>query len=209
MKDKSIKLILLIVFSILCYVNYRYLNIGFLSIFSIDEYSYHGSLLNMYEGLISFNIKKMFSFGFFSYGFGFFFLNMIATLSFFARDNIEMTIYIPRVINSLFAIGSIWYIYCISKHFSSKISAILISLIILSMPGFWRNAFIFHPDWMMTFFLILTIYFLVKDNWEFKRFFWLGSLVFGMAIATKIQAITFYPILFTYAYYAKFKNRNF
>ena len=65
----------------------------------------------MYDGLTSLDIRKLFSFGFYSYGFGFFFLNLLVTSPFFAIDNIEMTIYIPRIITSLFAVGSLYFIY--------------------------------------------------------------------------------------------------
>jgi len=203
------KIIVTAVFLVLAYINYRHLNIGFLSLYSIDEYAFHGSLVTMYDGLISFDIRKLFSFSFYSYGFGFFFLNLLATAPFFASDNIEMTIYIPRIITSLFAVGSLYLIYKIAIHHIDKYSSILISLLVLSMPGFWRNALWFHPDWMMVFFIVLSIYFFTKDNFKNKKYFWWAIVSLGFAISTKIQAITFLPFLFVYIFYENFQFKNF
>ncbi|TRX13404.1 glycosyltransferase family 39 protein [Flavobacterium gawalongense] len=208
-KIVPITCLLIIVFLVLAFINYRYLNIGFLSIYSIDEYAFHGSLLNMYEGLIAHDIKKLFSFGFYSYGFGFFFLNLLATAPFIATDNIEMSIYIPRIITSLFAVGSFGFIYKIARLYVDKYSSVLISLVVLTMPGFWKNAMWFHPDWMMTFFIILSIYLFGKDDWNFKKYFWWASIALGFAFATKIQAITFLPFVFIYVFYDNFKFKNF
>ena len=83
------KIVLFLVFLVFLCINYRHLNLGFLSIYSIDEYAFHGSLLTMYEGLVSLDIRKLFSFGFYSYRFGFFALNLLVTAPFFAVDNIE------------------------------------------------------------------------------------------------------------------------
>jgi hypothetical protein len=202
------KNLIFLIFLVFSYFNYRHLNLGFLQNYSLDEYAFHGSLLNMYEGLISFDVRKFFSFHFYSYGFSFFFLNLLATLPFFATDNIEMTIYIPRLISSIFAISSLYLVYKIAKEYLDRTSSIIISLIIVSMPGFWVNAFWFHPDWMMVFFILLTIFFFLKDNWKNDKYFWLGSISFGLAIASKIQAVTFIPFIFLYVFYDNIKNTN-
>ena len=86
-------------------------------------------------------------------------------------DNIEMSIYIPRVISSLFAVGSLWFVYKIARLQVDKYFSILICLIILTMPGFYRNALYFHPDFMMTFFIVLSVYFFTKDDFKYKKFF--------------------------------------
>lgn len=208
-KTRLILGISIVVFLILAYLNYRHLNIGFLSLYSIDEYAFHQSLLNMYDGLTNFSIGKLFSFNFYSYGFGFFILNSLAAAPFIASGNTEMTIYIPRIITSLFAVGSLWYLYKIAALYSDKYFSLLLSVVLLTMPGFWKNAMWFHPDWMMTFFIILSVYFFCKDEWNFKKYFWWSGIAFGLALGTKIQAITFLPFVFMYVFYDNFKFRNF
>ena len=203
------KLILGIVFVIFAFVNFRHLNIGFLSLVEIDEYAFHHSLMNMFEGVIELNLKKIFSFYLYSYGFIFFLINLIFTFPFFLFDNIEMTIYFPRIVSALFAVGSLYITYIFALNRSSKLVSYLIVLFVLTMPGFWRNAFWFHPDWMMTFFLLLSIFFYSKDNFDYKKYFWYGTFSFGFAISSKFQAITFYPFLFFYIFYENFNLKNF
>ena len=206
---KKITSIIVVVFLVLAYLNYRHLDIGFLSNYSIDEYAFHGSLLKMYKGLTTLDIKQLFAYSFYSYGFGFFFLNLLAVAPFIANDNIELSIYIPRIITSLFAVGSLFYIYKIGLLYVNKYSSILISIVVLTMPGFWKNALWFHPDWMMTFFIVLSIYFFAKDNWRFKAYFWWSSIALGFSLGTKIQAITFLPFVFIYVFYDNIKYKNF
>ena len=202
------RLLLTIVFIILAFINYRHLNIGFLSLVSIDEYAFHHSLINMFEGVIELDIKKLFSFFLYSYGFIFFLINLIFTFPFFITDNTEMTIYLPRIVSSLFATGSLYLIFEITKTYSSKLSSFLIVILVLTMPGFWRNAMWFHPDWMMTFFILLSLYFFSKDNFHYKKYFWYAIFAFGFAISSKLQAITFYPFLFFYIFYDNLNLRS-
>jgi hypothetical protein len=202
------RLILVTVFAVFVYVNYRHLNIGFLSLVEIDEYAFHHSLINMFEGVIELNLKKIFSFYLYSYGFIFFLINLIFTFPFFLFDNTEMTIYFPRIVSALFAVGSLYIIYIFASNRTSKLVSYLIVLFVLTMPGFWRNAFWFHPDWMMTFFILLSLYFYSKDNFNYKKYFWYGTLSFGFAISSKFQAITFYPFLFFYIFYKNFNLKN-
>jgi len=202
-----VKKILSIIFIVFTYLNYRNLELGFLQNYSPDGYAFHGSLLNMFEGVMSFDIKKLFTFNFYSYGFGFFALNLFVTFPFIMMENWEMTIYIPRIIVSIFAISSIYLIFKIARDYLDNISSILLSLIAISMPGFWINAFYFRPNWMMTFFIILSIYFLSKDVWKNEKYFWWSSISFGLAISTKIQAITFLPLIFLYIFYDNLQNK--
>ena len=62
------RLILVTVFAVFAYVNYRHLNIGFLSLVEIDEYAFHHSLINMFDFVIELNLKKIFSFYLYSMG---------------------------------------------------------------------------------------------------------------------------------------------
>ena len=78
------KKIAILTLFVLVILSHRHLNIGFLSLYSIDEYAFYGSLLNMYEGLTTFQIGKLFTFNFYSYGFCFFFLNLLVTAPFIA-----------------------------------------------------------------------------------------------------------------------------
>ncbi|NDB03519.1 MAG: hypothetical protein EBY38_07655 [Flavobacteriaceae bacterium] len=61
---------------------------------------------------------------------------------------------------------------------------------------------------MMTFFILLSIYYFIKDSFNYKKYFWYANVAFGFAISSKLQAITFYPFLFFYIFYENFNLRN-
>ena len=53
-------------------INSNYLDMGFLQLHQIDEYGFHLSLLDMYDGLREGDLRKIFGYRFYNYGFGFF-----------------------------------------------------------------------------------------------------------------------------------------
>lgn len=190
--------ILLPVLIVLFFLDYHYLNIGFLQLHSIDEYAFHGSLLNMYHGFIGLNLSLFFRFGFYSYGFLYFLINFIFSSPFLATANISWAIFIPKAITSFFAVGALCFIFDFFRLYLNKILSSLLLLTLVLMPGFWGFATWFHPDWVMTAFLVMTIYFLAKDKFVFLENYWLAVIFFGLALAIKFQAITFIPLLLLY-----------
>ena len=63
------------------------------------------------------------------------------------------------------------------------------------MPGIWVNAMWFNPDYMMTAFLMASMYMLFRSNKIGDGFYWLSVLFWGISVAVKVQAITFAPVL--------------
>jgi hypothetical protein len=78
------------------------------------------------------------------------------------------------------------------KNIFEKILALLF---VIAMPGIWVNAMWFHPDYMMTAFLMASMYMLFRSNEIGDRYYWLSVLFWGIAVAVKVQAITFAPVL--------------
>jgi len=193
---------------VLVYIDFQFINIGFLQLHSIDDYAFHGSLHHMYTGVTSGSIKALFGYGFYQYGFIFFFINLLATAPAFALDNTPLTLAIPRIVTSLFAVGSLIIIFAFSRLYLEKIPSLLFMLFFITMPAFWFNATWFHPDWPMTFFLLGFVYFLTKDNWSYKKNFYIAVLFYALAISFKYQAITFMPILGLYIFYDNIKTLN-
>ncbi len=201
------KKIIITIFIIFLLLNYRNLNLGFLTMYSLDEFAFYGSLNRMYEGFVNLNIKGLFSYGFYSYGFLYFLTKLIIALPFFYNDSPELVIYSTRMLSALFACGSLYLIIStISK--TNKTIQYLLVFIIISMPGFWKNALWNHPDWMMTFFVLASIFYLSKANDLFSTKYWLSILMFSIAVSIKVQALMFIPILFGYILNNYFKRIN-
>ena len=60
LQNQSSLLIILLFFSVMIWMDLSWSKLSILEMKSIDEYAFHGSLLRVYEGLISFDVKKIF-----------------------------------------------------------------------------------------------------------------------------------------------------
>lgn len=193
-------------FMALIYWSLQYTSIGYLQLHSIDEYTFHGSLRYMLESLSNGKLSGLFGYGFYQYGFIYFAINLLVTAPFIITNHTELAIAIPRVITSLFAIGSLVVFYQTARQFSDRTLSLLAAAVIVTMPAFWYSATWFHPDWPMTFWLLACVYFLTKDQFTYKENFWIGVVCYGAALAFKYQAITALPLLLIYFYYEEVRR---
>ena len=196
LQNQSSLLIILLLFSIIIWIDFSWSELSILEMKSIDEYAFHGSILRVYEGLISFDLKKIFSHGFYSYGSTFFILNGLAAFPWLGETGSSFAIIVPRVITTIFMAASLFIMTKLVEQFHNNIfEKILALLFVIAMPGIWVNAMWFHPDYMMTAFLMASMYMLFRSNEIGDRYYWLSVIFWGIAVAVKVQAITFAPVL--------------
>ena len=196
LQNQSSLLIILLFFSVMIWMDLSWSKLSILEIKSIDEYAFHGSLLRVYEGLISFDVKKIFSHGFYSYGSTFFIINVLAAFPWLGETGSSFAIITPRLINTLFMAVALYIMTKLVEQFHKNIfEKILALFFVILMPGIWVNAMWFHPDYMMTAFLMASMYMLFRSNKIGDGFYWLSVLFWGISVAVKIQAITFAPVL--------------
>jgi len=195
-QNQSSLLVILLFFSVMIWINLSWSKLSILEMKSIDEYAFHGSLLRVYEGLISFDVKKMFSHGFYSYGSIFFIINVLATFPWLEETGSSLAIITPRLINTLFMAVSLYIMTKLVEQFHKNLfDKILALFFVILMPGIWVNAMWFHPDYMMITFLMASIYMLFRSNKIGDGFYWLSVLFWGISVAVKVQAVTFAPVL--------------
>jgi len=198
-----------ILFVAIAIINTQYLDIDFLIIYSPNEYAFHNSLIIMLDGLRETNLQKFFGYGFYNYGFGFWLLNLIATLPFMVGDYTKTTIYMPRIVTALTALGGLGCLYLTARQFLNTWIAALLILVVVSMPAFWVNI-VFSPDWLMTACLLVALYYFVRNDSNPGRNYWLGVVWFGLAASLgKFQAFVFLPFLFFYIFHDEIVRRDF
>lgn len=190
----------------LCFFNS---DIHYLSTYDIDEHAFLWVVFNMYDSLLAFDIKGIFSISFFTYGFPFFAVNLLASIPLLATGYVENIIIIPRMITATFALIAMGFVYAFSRAYLNRMNSILVVLLYLTIPAFWANAIRFHPNWMMVCFMIGSLYFFQRDDSHFGKYYWLGVLFIGFSLCTKIQTIIFYPFLFFYVFQAELFKRSF
>lgn len=193
----------------LLYLCLFHTDINYLQTYDIDEHAFLSVVFRMYDSLLALDIEGIFSIGFFTYGFLFFALNLLAIIPMLAAGDVENIILIPRLITATFALISMVFVYAFSRAYLNRLNSILVVLLYLTMPGFWANAIRFHPNWMMVCFMMGSLYFFQRDNFLFRKHYWIGVLFIGFSLCTKIQTMIFYPYLFFYVFQAEIFKGDF
>ncbi len=106
-------------------------------------------------------------------------------------------ILIGRFFSALFSTLTILVIYLISRAiFERKLYRYLSTLLVALTPGVVQQAHFATPESILTFWILLTLLFWIKwlniNNLKFLLF---SAVALGLAIGTKIVALTFLPIL--------------
>jgi 4-amino-4-deoxy-L-arabinose transferase-like glycosyltransferase len=104
---------------------------------------------------------------------------------------------IGRFISASFSTLTILLTYIISKKlFKRDIYSLMASLLVATTPGLIQQAHFATPESTLTFFMTLTVYLwlLSKDAHKF-RYILLSGVTLGLAVATKIIAVTLAPIV--------------
>ncbi|MFA5879557.1 MAG: hypothetical protein WC860_05210 [Candidatus Margulisiibacteriota bacterium] len=190
----------IIVLCIFAWLNSNVLN---LSIMHSDDYVRYYDLITLYKAILTKSWKLLVPDV--GYGYPFTIINFFAALPFLIINNEQLILFFPRFVLSFFAAGSLFIIYKILKRdqikitSKSNISILFCILIICFMPAFFSQGLKIYPQHLMGFFILLSSFLLIKDNFEFKKYYWLSSIFAGIAISIKIEAI-FY--LLTYIFYS-------
>jgi hypothetical protein len=75
---------------------------------------------------------------------------------------------------------------------------IFLFIFMLLVPAVTMNNFWWHPDGLVIFFIVLTIFFLLKDNFDFGKFFKLAALACAFATGTKTIGLFFFLTIPSY-----------
>ena len=84
---------------------------------------------------------------------------------------------------------------------------LLVAFFFMSMPAFWSEASIGRPDWPMALLVILSTLVVIRKNHDKEASLLQGTFLFSAALAIKLQALTFLPILLTAAVFTCIEKR--
>ena len=92
---------------------------------------------------------------------------------------------------------SMFLLVWIVLRFRSVLKTVFMYILLLSIPGVVDLNIRFHrPDSMLVFFILLTFFFLQKDNFRLGFNFYMAAFACGMAVAIKIWGFFFFfPVL--------------
>jgi hypothetical protein len=187
-------LIMILFFLLLSWIASGWLDIDILRSKSLDEYVFHRVILNIHEGFLNFDLRQIFSIYFYLYGFSYFFLNYLLVLPFLDLET-SLTVFLPRMIStfSMFMTWLFLHKLIVLKNTDIWITYLILVLYIF-MPGVWLNATWFHPDFLMTWIMMIAIYLLFISKFSFNNYFLLSIFFWSIAISIKFQAVMLAPL---------------
>jgi hypothetical protein len=121
-------------------------------------------------------------------------LLMIFALPGLITGNYAWAITGGRMLSAVSALSAVFIIYKFLKPHLNIYNVILVVLFLISIPAFWINGTLLHPDWPMTAVFLLSLLFFYKSEAEFNSYYLLSVILFSISLAIKFQNILFLPI---------------
>lgn len=165
-----------------------------ISLVDFDGGTHYRQLLSMYEGATTLNVVKLFGFHL-NYGADYFIGTLLLSFPAIASKNWPLLVWVPRMVTAASALAAWAMLYLLARLYHGYSRSLLFSCLVVGMPAFWSFTSLFRPDWTMTALMLVSTYFLAKDNGRFEKNFWLSILMFGVALGTKTQALIYYTTL--------------
>jgi hypothetical protein len=172
-------------------------NLAMVSMFEPDE----GVLVPFIQKMvapasgISQFLHQFIFYDYYFYGFPFFALSALIVLPLRLTgliDQMPLFMVLTRqFISVLPMIAAVMILVYLQDGFKSYRSPFLM-IFLLSIPAVVRNNLWWHPDGLTILLVVLTLFFLVKDDLRFGRFFLLAALFTGLATAIKYIGLYYF-----------------
>ena len=180
MKKRTIvgMLIISILYFILFYLpnNVGAANREMLSVFEPDEFAQYPHVIEMLKfrgDTLRQQLWHFVAYQHYYYGFPFYALSalfLIPLKLFSSVSDVQQNMLILRLFVSVLPmIITLWILVYIQTKYENFLKSILIFIFLLSIPVIIKNNLWWHPDSLAILFCVLVIYFLVKDQFQFKK----------------------------------------
>jgi hypothetical protein len=172
-------------------------NLSMVQIFSPDEAAPLPYVLKMIAPAPTLNLalRQFVFYDYYYYGFPFFAASalLLLPLQWLGRlGDIPLVMLILRqFVSVLPMLAALLLLVYMQDGFHSYRSPVLFAFL-LSVPAVVQNNSWYHPDGITFLLVVLTIYFLKRDNLRFGRNFLLAAVMSGVATATKLVGVYFF-----------------
>lgn len=182
----------------------RDLNMTF--IFEQDEPAQYPHVIGMIETrqTIPQAIYRFFAYQHYYFGFPYYFYSALVLLpvKFFAGlENVSLNMLLLRqFVNVLPMTIAITILVYLQTRFDSFFKSIFLFLILLAVPAVVFNNMWIHPDSLVFLFIVLTFFFLDRDDLQFGKNYYLAAIFCGLAVGTKLIGLFFFLAIPYYIY---------
>jgi hypothetical protein len=136
---------------------------------------------------------------YYAYGYPFFLTSAAAILPIrlfhYLGDGTNSTVaymLVLRQLSPLFMLAAIILLVSLWTGFRSIVKSIVLFAFLASIPAVFFNNMFWHPDSLVTLFVVLTIFALAKDELRFGLWFHLAAASCGLAAGTKVIGLFFF-----------------
>ena len=167
-------------------------------IFEQDEPAQYPHVVRMLEPgkTVSQTMYRFFAYQHYYFGFPYYFYSALVLLPiklFVGWENVSLNmLFLRQFVNTLPMIAAILILVYLQTRFQSYLKSILLFLILLAVPAVVFNNMWIHPDSLVFLFIVLTFFFLDRDDLQFGKNYYLAALFCGLAVATKLIGLFFF-----------------
>ena len=184
-----------------------------LAVFEPDEFAQYPHVIrmltpgkNFFETIFNFVVYRHFYYGYPFYLTSALFLFPIKLIYGLDATPIVM-LTLRQMVSVLPMLISILLLVHIQTRFRSFWNSLILFGFLLSVPAVVRNDLWWHPDSLTILFIVLTFYFLDRDQLNFKVNFYLAAVACGLAVGTKLIGLFFFITIPTYILWGMFTKR--
>jgi hypothetical protein len=170
-------------------------------IFNSDEPAQYPAVIRMLtpasNPALSQALYRFFAYQIYFYGFPYYLFSAVIVLLpvklIFGLGNLQLNMLILRqFVSVLPMIAALMLLVYLQTKFESLLKSVGLFLLLLLIPGVVFNDMWFHPESLVFLFIVLTFFFLTRDDLKFGRNFYLAALFCGLAVATKQVGLFFF-----------------
>jgi hypothetical protein len=221
--SKRATILILVLFSILYFLIFLPANntgakdVNMLGAFNNDEYAQYPFVIHMITPGETFyqSIHNFAVYSYYFYGYPFFFLSALVLLPYklfagssWSTHTQTIILILRQVINVLPMLGAILLIIYTQTRFRYFFRSIILFVFLAIISGVTYNSTWWHPDSLLTLFAVLTIFFLLLDDFRLGKYYLVAAIFCGLAIGTKQPGVFFFITIPFYAIWSGITNRN-
>lgn len=185
-----------------------------ISIFEPDEFAQYSHPLRMLDQpgkTLNQSIYRFTAYQHYYYGYPFYFYSAVALLPLKFISGLDNTAYnmlfLRQLVSVLPMIAAVMLLVYLQTRFQSYLRSIFLFIFLLTVPAVFRNNTWWHPESLVFLFIVLTFYFLYKDDLSFGKCFYFSAIACGFAIATKLIGLFFFITIPTYILLGVYQGR--
>ncbi|HUI88525.1 MAG TPA: hypothetical protein VLX61_07335 [Anaerolineales bacterium] len=161
-------------------------------VFNSDEPAQYPAVIRMLTPAPSLpqSLYRFFAYQIYFYGFPYYFYSAVIVLLplklIWGLGNLQLNMLVLRqFVSVLPMIAALMILVYLQTKFESYLKSLALFLLLLLIPEVVFNDMWFHPESLVFLFIVLTFFFLTRDDLKFGKDFYLAALFCGLSVATK------------------------